>query len=264
MKTAASRLSLPLLFVLGAVSCAARTRETIVEPGPVESTDARARAFSLPALETPDGTPLRIWATYYTLPIADELADGVPLLDRSGQPLGPRLAPQDWCRGAMQGSVLVRRRGGDMQTYNFARLAQERQVDCTPHYPRHGKLGSTRFQRAKGRYGDGALGWPLVPYRTLAVDPKRIRLGTVLYIPAARGVSIRLPDGRRATHDGYFLAGSSGGSVDAGQVDVFIGPARKNPFAFVKSSKKSAVPAYVVNDEALRRAVRALHGLTGP
>lgn len=207
---------------------------------------------------------MHVWATYYTLPIAEERHDGVPLLDRAGRSLGPRLAVSAWCRGAMQGSVLVRRRGGAMETYNFARVSDERQVDCTPHYPRHGRLGGTRFQRAKGRYGDGALGWPLVPFRTVAVDPRRIRLGSVLYIPAARGAALRLPAGGAAVHDGYFLAGSAGGSVDANQVDVFIGPAEKNPFEFVKSRRRSAVPAYLVTDEALRRAVRAQHGLADP
>lgn len=261
MAIAASRPASALIWALALLGCASRGREAIVEPGRPEPLDARARDFSLPAFEGTEGAPLRIWATYYTLPTAEDRPDGVPLLDRAGRPLGPRLATKEWCRGAMQGSVLVRRRGGALETYNFARVSEERQVDCTPHYPRHGKLGSTRFQRAKGRFGDGALGWPLVPFRTLAVDPKRISLGTVLYIPAARGAALRLSDGRERVHDGYFLAGSSGGSVDASQVDVFIGPARRNPFEFVKSSRKSAVPAYVVTDEALRRAVRAQHGL---
>src|SRR5262245_25448437 len=51
-------------------------------------------------------------------------------------------------------------------------------------------------------FGVGAPGYQLVPYRTVAVDPRRIKLGTVLFIPALVGV--RLPSGE--FHDGFCFA----------------------------------------------------------
>lgn len=249
----------PICLVLASFAgCATKSGEDALTPVSAES---RAAAFSLPAPELRDESPLSLWATFYTSPIVNNRAKGVPLLDRRGRPLGPRLGTADWCRAAMQGSVVVQHQDGRLVTYNFATVVDDKQVDCTPQYPRHGKIGGTRFKRAKGRYGDGALGWPLVPFRTLAVDPKHIPFGTVLYVPKARGVRIEPAGGPAFVHDGFFLAGNQGGSVDGSQVDVFIGPAKKNPFEFIKSDRRQRFVAYVVRDEVVRRGLRALHGL---
>jgi hypothetical protein len=62
-------------------------------------------------------------------------------------------------------------------------------------------------------------------------------------------------------HDGFFLAGNQGGSVDGSQIDVFIGPAKRNPFDFVRSNRRERFEAYVVEDEGVRRGLRAQHGL---
>jgi hypothetical protein len=51
-------------------------------------------------------------------------------------------------------------------------------------------------------FGVGAPGYKLMPHRTVSVDPKRVPLGTVLFIPALVGV--RLPTG--TFHDGFCFA----------------------------------------------------------
>src|SRR5215471_5799078 len=51
-------------------------------------------------------------------------------------------------------------------------------------------------------FGVGAPGYKLMPYRSVSVDPKRIALGSVLFIPALVGV--RLPSGE--FHDGFCFA----------------------------------------------------------
>ena len=68
-------------------------------------------------------------------------------------------------------------------------------------------------------FGLGVDGYKLVPYRTLAVDLKVIRPGTVLYLPALDGV--RLPDGER--HDGFVFAHDEGQSITGNRIDVFVG-----------------------------------------
>ncbi len=51
--------------------------------------------------------------------------------------------------------------------------------------------GRMRYLLVRGApFGVGAPGYRLVPYRTVAVDPRRIKLGTVLYIPALAGISL--------------------------------------------------------------------------
>ena len=68
-------------------------------------------------------------------------------------------------------------------------------------------------------YGLAATGDRLVPYRTLAVDPEMVPLGTVLFIPSLVGV--RLPSGE--VHDGYFLAHDTGQGITGRRIDLFVG-----------------------------------------
>jgi 3D (Asp-Asp-Asp) domain-containing protein len=68
-------------------------------------------------------------------------------------------------------------------------------------------------------YGIGEDGYRLIPFRTIAIDPKVIKLGTVLYLPALKG--IRLPSGE--THDGFVFAHDTGQGIDGNRIDVFVG-----------------------------------------
>jgi 3D (Asp-Asp-Asp) domain-containing protein len=68
-------------------------------------------------------------------------------------------------------------------------------------------------------YGIGEDGYKLIPYRTVAVDPKVIKLGTVLYLPALKG--IRLPSGE--IHDGFVFAHDTGQGIDGNRIDLFVG-----------------------------------------
>ncbi|MBI3268978.1 MAG: hypothetical protein HYZ53_08145 [Planctomycetes bacterium] len=79
--------------------------------------------------------------------------------------------------------------------------------------------GNGRFTFVDAPYGLGAQGIHLVPFRSVAVDRSVVRLGTRLYVPAARG--ILLPDGSR--HDGIFEAHDVGSAIRGRRIDVFIG-----------------------------------------
>lgn len=68
-----------------------------------------------------------------------------------------------------------------------------------------------------GRLGDRDL--PLHPFRSLAVDPALIPLGTLLYVPALRGG--RWPDG--TPRDGCFRADDSGQRIRGRRLDFFAG-----------------------------------------
>lgn len=70
---------------------------------------------------------------------------------------------------------------------------------------------------ATSPYGLGAQGRALIPYRTLAVDTKLIRLGTVLYIKEFDGVT--LASGEK--HDGCFVAGDVGSAIQGLHIDLF-------------------------------------------
>jgi 3D (Asp-Asp-Asp) domain-containing protein len=80
--------------------------------------------------------------------------------------------------------------------------------------------GAWRYLIVKhAAYGIGEDGYKLIPYRTIAVDPNVIKLGTVLYLPALKG--IRLPSGE--VHDGFVLAHDTGQGIVGDRIDLFVG-----------------------------------------
>ena len=67
-------------------------------------------------------------------------------------------------------------------------------------------------------YGRGAGRRPLVPYRSVAVDPTIIPIGEPLYLPELDGVL--LPDG--TIHDGCVRADDTGGGIKKRKMDFFV------------------------------------------
>lgn len=95
-------------------------------------------------------------------------------------------------------------------------------------YQRHVN-GEARFRVTRHQYGAGIGRCPLVPYRTIAVDPKFVALGTRVYIPEFKGV--KLPDG--TLHDGIFMAHDRSHSVRGSHVDLFTKTGRKSAWPFI-------------------------------
>jgi 3D (Asp-Asp-Asp) domain-containing protein len=246
-----------------AASGAPEEPEAAAQPAPAAPADAidRALVFDLPEPALGRRASIDLWATWYHVPRLHHDAAGALLSDMRGRALGPRLLPEDWCSAALEGTALVVMPDGEEVMVNYAGLGRSRQVDCRKFYPKLGKVGRSRFRRARGRFGDGA-GGSLVPFRTLAVDPRKIALGSAVYVPAARGVAITLPDGTVAHHDGWFFAGDRGGAIRGDHVDVFLGVAAENPFTFVESKKSGTFAAYVIDgDGEAQRRLAAAHAL---
>jgi len=213
---------------------------------------ALAGGFDLPS---PDSSKIAehrdIWATWYFTPQFKSKANGLPLLDMQNNSLGVALAKHEWCSAAMEGSVNI-----DGVTFNYAGRGYL-QVDCSEFFPH--RVGTIRYRKAIGPYGDGVLNYILVPYRTIAVDPTFIPYGTVFYIPAAVGTKLHLPDGTTAVHDGYFFAGDTGGAILENHFDVFIGTNNNNPFEFISNTPRETYDAYVIDDEQIINYMKSLH-----
>lgn len=208
------------------------------------------------------GKKLILWATFYFIPLVNHDSTGIDLLDMSGNKLGVKLSAKDWCNAAVEGTVNVRTGAGEVKTFNFAGTGAVEQVNCRPFFPRLAtisKTNKTRFSLSKGLFGEGVDGLKLVPYRSIAVDRSEIAIGTVIYIPAARGVKVILPSGESVLHDGYFFAADVGGAIKNNHIDVFIGVANKNPFPFVKSNKSGTFDALIVNDSSITNELKNAH-----
>jgi len=199
-----------------------------------------------------EGTPVTVWATVYRLVEGRSSSGGVPLRDMRGRELGPVVAREDWCAGALAGSLRV---GGEV--YNFAGVSGSSQANCS-----HDPSERVRWRRSPHPHGTGARSNPLHPYRTIAcdlgwvggstpwVDDGYPQFGQRLYIPAADGTV--LPDG--TVHDGIFVCEDTGGAVTGNHIDVFLGPMSgpmtrviaENPFGFVSHGDHREVEALLL------------------
>ena len=66
--------------------------------------------------------------------------------------------------------------------------------------------------------GQGGQHRALLPFKSVAVDPRFVPLGTTLYLPELRG--LQLPDG--TTHDGCVRADDTGGNIRRHELDFFV------------------------------------------
>lgn len=207
-----------------------------------------------------------LWATHYFVHQAMSTANGIPFKDKSGKVLSDNVQPRDWCLAAIEGTVRVSFQNST-KTLNYAGTGKESQVDCASILrinpaikPWISATGKSYFTMAAGPFGDGVKGNKLVPYRTIAVDKKVIPFGTVVFIPDAKGVVIRLPDGTSINHDGYFYAGDTGGAIKGAHIDVFCGATSTNCFpSFIHSDAKKTFKAIIVTDASIIENLSARH-----
>ena len=225
------RFSLAVVCSLAACATASAPglSGSLVTPPPL-SPNGRALAFSLdaPADQT-IGPNLRLWATHYHTPevtsAAASISTAFPLIGRDGSPISAPLAHRDWCEAALQGSVSVR--AGEFNTaYVYVDSNGPEQANCDQWL---GSLSDNiknatrraRFMKVNHPLGCGVRNHPLVPFRTIAVDPAVIPLESVVYVPELRGRAFRY-NGQDFVHDGYLFAGDRGGAIRGKHIDVFL------------------------------------------
>lgn len=80
------------------------------------------------------------------------------------------------------------------------------------------------FKVTAAQWGTGGTGRQLQPFRTVAVDPKIVKLGSLLYVPLLEGRQMpgRSPWGG-FVHDGCVVADDVGGGIKGSQLDLFVG-----------------------------------------
>lgn len=80
------------------------------------------------------------------------------------------------------------------------------------------------FNVTQAQWGTAGSGKLLQPFRTVAVDPKVVKLGTLLYVPLLEGRRMpgRPPWGGYV-HDGCVIADDTGGHIAGNRLDLFVG-----------------------------------------
>jgi 3D (Asp-Asp-Asp) domain-containing protein len=229
-----------------------------------------------------------LWATYYYVHQAKRLERGISLLNQAQEAISAPMSAQDFCLGAIEGTIRAQSVQGQWRTFNFdgqasaaeaavkgARnepLAAYSSLDCQAYVPQRAPwvqtLKHSRYRYALGPYGDGAydgptLGFVLVPYRSVAADPALFKPGTVLYIAAARGLPFKSSNAQSRRHDGYFLVADVGPAIKGNHIDLFLGTDPKNPFeSFAKSVDSARFKAQVVDTPEVLQYLRNLHRWT--
>jgi 3D (Asp-Asp-Asp) domain-containing protein len=234
----------------------------IRRPPPADPLDSSGRAlnFLLDAPQTASGKELKLWATYYHMPTIEASqtkASGTPLLGKDGKAISAGLSVRDWCDAAMQGSIRISNPGGDPTGYMFVDADGPEQLNCDSHFGdlSEGIKAATRHARFVAFHHPKACdvrAIPLMAFRTIAVDPDRIPMGTVLYVPSLRGQGFWM-DGQLFVHDGYVVASDRGGAIKDNHIDMFVSDAASAPFPeVVSSSARDTFKAFIVpaNDPA--------------
>ena len=150
--------------------------------------------------------------TYYSFPSeADYDGAKTTVFDANCDPIAD--VPQTFHDAVcVQGSGRL----ASAQTISFAK----RDCACASVCPRSDqRICYEALSRSHFPWGRGALGRPITPFRTVAVDDSVIPLNTVVFVPAYVG----LPVSDGTVHDGCFVAEDRGSGVVGQSVDVFVG-----------------------------------------
>lgn len=261
-----------ILFMLAACATAAVPGLPTAPkaPGPLTSPLTpleRAVGFVLdepsPQVMGPD---LKLWATHYHTPIVraapETVSAAFPLIGRNGSAISAPLSQRDWCEAALQGSVSIRQ-GGKATAYVYVDSNGPEQTNCDEFL---GSLSDgvknatrrARFMAVSHPLGCGVRNLPLMPFRTIAVDPNVIPLESVIFVPELRGRHFTLND-REFIHDGYLFAGDRGGAIKGKHIDVFLIDDQYAPLEDLFASTDSRTfEAHVIDaDDPMAAAVKA-------
>ncbi len=267
------QLTFTFLFVLAACATAAvpgmpAVPTTSAEPLSLPMTPAeRATNFALAEPEpSAMGPDLKLWATHYHTPIVSAAPETVstafPLISRRGDAISAPLSQRDWCEAALQGSVSIKT-GGSSKAFVYVDSNGPEQTNCDEFL---GSLSDgvknatrrARFMAVSHPLGCGVRNLPLMPFRTIAVDPSVIPLESVLFVPELRGREFKLND-RSYIHDGYLFAGDRGGAIRGKHIDVFLVDDHYEPLEdlFASTNTRTFAAHVVDKDDPMAEAVRA-------
>lgn len=149
--------------------------------------------------------------TYYDFPVDRTPGKGAVIYDAQCRKIA-EVSQRFHDSVCVQGSGRI----ASGQTVSFAR----RDCECASVCPRTGqKICFEPLDPERFPWGRGAMGKPIKPLLSVAVDTSVIPFGTKLFIPDAVG----LPREDGSPHDGCFIAQDRGLRIVGNRIDIFTG-----------------------------------------
>lgn len=149
--------------------------------------------------------------TYYDFPVERVPGQGAVLYDAQCRKIA-EVSQRFHDAVCVQGSGRI----ASGQTVSFAK----RDCECASVCPRTGqKICFEPLDPERFPWGRGAMGKPIQPLFSVAVDTSVIPFGTKLFIPDAVG----LPRADGSPHDGCFVAQDRGLRIVGNRIDIFTG-----------------------------------------
>ncbi|MBL8742931.1 MAG: hypothetical protein JNK04_17600 [Myxococcales bacterium] len=173
----------------------------------------RARVSAAP-MQAGERKPDTFRNTYYDFPAEGAGKKDAKVFDQSCAPIADvtRAFHDKVC---LQGSGKL----STGETISFAK----RDCACALECPKSGqKICFEKLDPKKFPSGRGALGQPVTPLKTIAVDDKVIPMGSIVYIPEFDGMP-GVAGGGSGKHNGCFVAEDRGSKVVGAHVDIFTG-----------------------------------------
>lgn len=209
-------------------------------------------------------TSMKLWATYYHIH-AFKSGGQILIVLNTDSLSGLYADTCDFCKAALEGTAFVTDDNGKRVVINYASTNDTNYVDCrTCKRYKNCKLNVERWGRTKwiitDGYGNGVQQYKLVPFRTIAVDQKKIPYGSVIFIPAIQGLKFDPGEGKQYVHDGYFFAGDTGSAIHDNHIDIFTGTCEKNPFpTVIKPNETGIFDVYIITETQTIVAMKKLH-----
>lgn len=116
---------------------------------------------------------------------------------------------------------------------------------CGATCPTGGVACYEKIDPASFPWGKGSKNNALVPFRSIATDPKVLPYGTIVYLPSWRGLTFPAVGGAESfVHDGCFRADDVGGAIKGHRIDVFVGTADAWKTLEALRPSKTSQPAF--------------------
>lgn len=84
--------------------------------------------------------------------------------------------------------------------------------------------GKTEKRDATCPTTKGAAGQCMIPYISIAADARYYQMGDIISMPAMKGKTLKMEDGRTFKHPGFFIVHDTGGAIKgSGRFDFYTG-----------------------------------------